>query len=294
MTGEWKDRTASGSISIGETALAFDWEGVASIGQTLAIPALLTRAGIPDPAYRQGLTAQYGRYLGQSRRPSAGTGAKGTFGARTTAPSGSHVSAAGISAGSGVIRNTSTFDFDAGIETAHERTADVLWLKDFVTQEDPTHLFSQMEPLNGAALCAMGLVAFDPLSWSDLQHLPYSTIPIPANVSRTNLLPDGSVFAVRTRTGNFVKVQVLHYDYDLQIRWQTCTRPIHFLDVKITLGSTPAWLVSKYVDLSIQIDGRFQDQALPIFAQTYDLADKAVLIRAQKSTTKPGYVLVSV
>jgi hypothetical protein len=340
--------------------------------------------------------------------------------------------AAGASAGSGVLRGTWLFDFDAGIETANQQAADVWW-------EQMTATTRQMVPLNGAALCGMGIVPFDPLSLADLQRLPYARTPIPANVSGTNLLPDGSVFAVRTRTGNFVKVQVLHYDYNLQIRWQTCTKPINVLDVKVTLGSTPAWLVTRYVvectyntptgiricgtgtfgpeggivqgqvsdeggafppsilvtvsldfqpetgltaitkkftppvtntgvnfifepfqvlqktdvllDLqpapkptdylllrwrhdvrgqvvasgqkylpgdelrqqlvtqyeivfvpdpiaaehfNIQIEGRFQGTVLPLFTQQYDLADKAVLIRAQRSTSPPGYTLVSV
>ena len=71
LTGEWKGKTASGSISIGETSLAFDWDRVAAIGQTLAIPSLLTRAQIPDPAYRRRLAAQYGQYLGERQQPSA-------------------------------------------------------------------------------------------------------------------------------------------------------------------------------------------------------------------------------
>ena len=290
----------------------------------------------------------------------------------------------------------------------------------------------------GPLFAGWGSVNFKSLTQSDLQKLPYSAAPIPANVTGTNLLPDGSVFAVRTRTGSFVKVQILHYDYNLQIRWQTPTRPTRFLDVNITLGTTPAWLVARYVvvctynipngiqtcakgifgndggvvqgqvsdesgafpksvvvtvtidfqpdtnlvgltktftppitdtgvnflfepwkvmqktdvlfdlqpsplaadylllrwqhrntdgqiiasgqrylasdelrkqavtqyeivfvpdpispkDLDIQIEGRFQNQDLPLFNQTYELSDKAVLIRAQKSIT--GYLLVSV
>jgi hypothetical protein len=47
-------------------------------------------------------------------------------------------------------------------------------------------------------------------------------------------------------------------------------------------------------DFNLQIEGRFQGQTLPLFAQTYALADKAVLMRAQKLTSTPGYILVSV
>jgi hypothetical protein len=155
-----------------------------------------------------------------------------------TAPMGQRTREAGVSAGSGVLRGTWLFDFDAGIESANMKAADAWW-------EQMTQTTRQMVPVNGAAVCGMGIVNFDSLTLSDLQRLPYSTTPMPANVAGTNLLPDGSVFAVRTRTGSFVKVQVLHYDYNLQIRWQTATRPTHFLDVNITLGTTPAWLVAR-------------------------------------------------
>lgn len=64
LTGEWRNRTASGSISIGETALAFDWDEIRSIGDTLTIPALLTRASTPDPAFRTRLTTQFGQPMG--------------------------------------------------------------------------------------------------------------------------------------------------------------------------------------------------------------------------------------
>jgi hypothetical protein len=47
-------------------------------------------------------------------------------------------------------------------------------------------------------------------------------------------------------------------------------------------------------DFNLQIEGRFQGQTLPLFSQTYALADKAVLMRALKSTSTPGYIFVSV
>jgi hypothetical protein len=42
----------------------------------------------------------------------------------------------------------------------------------------------------------------------------------PVNL-RSNSLTNGNVFAVRTNSGNFAKVQVLAYGYDLQIQWVT-------------------------------------------------------------------------
>jgi hypothetical protein len=40
---------------------------------------------------------------------------------------------------------------------------------------------------------------------------------------RSNFLTNGTVFAVRTNNGNFAKVQVLSYGYDLQMQWVTYT-----------------------------------------------------------------------
>jgi hypothetical protein len=71
--------------------------------------------------------------------------------------------------------------------------------------------------------------------------------PIPANAVGTNLLPTGSTFAVRTRRGTFVKVLVVNYGYNLQLQWEVLTRPLNHLDVKVVLGSTPDWLVTRYV-----------------------------------------------
>jgi hypothetical protein len=95
---------------------------------------------------------------------------------------------------------------------------------------------------------------FDRLSLSDLQVLPYSTAGF-----ETNLLPQGAVFGVRTRHVNtditFAKVQIVNwvsiegteYDLSMYIRWTTYTRPINYLSMKITCGSTPDWLLTKYL-----------------------------------------------
>lgn len=44
--------------------------------------------------------------------------------------------------------------------------------------------------------------------------------------NRTNNLTNGSVFAVRTNSGNFAKVQVIEYGYDLKIQWVTYRPPV--------------------------------------------------------------------
>ena len=142
--------------------------------------------------------------------------------------------------GSGVLRGTWMFDFEAGIESTNQREVDVWW-------EQKTATERAMVPLNGATICGMGIVDYNAVSYSDFQRLPLSTAPITANATGTNLLPTGSTFAVRTRHGQFIKVNVIRYDYNLQMQWQACTRPINYLDVKIVLGNAPASLVTRYV-----------------------------------------------
>lgn len=45
-------------------------------------------------------------------------------------------------------------------------------------------------------------------------------------------------------------------------------------------------------DVNLQIEGRYQAKQLPVFSQTYELSEKAVLIRAKKLDS--GHVLLSV
>jgi hypothetical protein len=46
-------------------------------------------------------------------------------------------------------------------------------------------------------------------------------------------------------------------------------------------------------DLSFTIEGQFQGEPLASFSKTMDLSDKAILIRAQKSSSGAGYQLLA-
>ena len=151
---------------------------------------------------------------------------------------GSMVTPLGVS-GSGVLRGTYSFDFDRGIEATNWATADVWW-------EQQTDINRQLVPRNGAALASLGIVDYDSLTYADVVRLPFASTPLTANAQGTNFLVSGATFAVKTRTGKFVKVQVLNYGYNLNLRWQECTPPVRYADVKVTLGSTPEWLVTRY------------------------------------------------
>ena len=355
------------------------------------------------------------------------------------------IAGAGASLQSGVLTISSFFDFEAGI-TTDEANADIFFGN--IHPNAPQYADIVIDPRNGAGFCSIGNVPFPPISFSDLQGLTYSTSRIglfirgPMALAIDPLAGQGYVSAFRTKNGNFVKVRTLDFDqsnYTFHIEWQVC-KPINYLDVKVTLGSAPVWLVTRYTaectyttsngiqncgrgtfgpdggtiqgqvsdetgafpesvvvtvtldfqpdtnlaalvksftpmvtdtgvnfifepnqviqntnvffdlrpspkttdylllrwnhhnadgsivasgqkylsgdelskqpvtqyeivfvpdpisakDLNIQIDGRFQDTVLTLFNQTYELANKAVLIKAQTSTSGTGYMLVSV
>jgi hypothetical protein len=111
-----------------------------------------------------------------------------------------------------VLKGTWTFDLDAGTEGGGG--ADIWW-------DQMTTVERQMSPQNGATLLNIGLVDFNNVTAAGLQKLPYSTAPIPGNDNATNKLVNGDVFAVHTHTGNFAKVKVVSYGYNMTIEWVT-------------------------------------------------------------------------
>jgi hypothetical protein len=80
-----------------------------------------------------------------------------------------------------------------------------------------------MVPQGSARIVNLGVVDFDSLSVAELQNLLYGTTPIRGNNDASNQLVQGDVFAVLTHGGNYAKVQVSNYDYNLTIRWVTAS-----------------------------------------------------------------------
>lgn len=113
-----------------------------------------------------------------------------------------------------VLKGTWTFDLDTGTQGGLGSGFDIWW-------EQMTDVARQMVPQNGAGILNLGAVDFDALSPAGLQKLPYGTVPIPGNDDATNKLVDGDVFAVRTQAGNFAKVKVVTYGYNIKIEWVT-------------------------------------------------------------------------
>lgn len=120
------------------------------------------------------------------------------------------------SQGTTTLHGTWIFDFDSGAEVDHAPSAggDVWW-------RQKTSVKRQMEPWGGAQIAFLGTLAFNSVSYADLQGVDYGTAPIIGNDDSTNLLVPGAMFAVKTKAGNYAKVRVETYGYNLMIRWRT-------------------------------------------------------------------------
>ena len=119
-----------------------------------------------------------------------------------------------VSSGTKVLHGTFTFDLETGIEGGVAANSDIWW-------EQMTNVKRQMVPQNGARIANLGVVNFNAITPAALQTYAYTTTPIPGNNDPTNKLVSGDVFAVITNKGNYAKVKVVAYGYDLTIQWTT-------------------------------------------------------------------------
>ncbi|HLJ36182.1 MAG TPA: protein kinase [Ktedonobacteraceae bacterium] len=117
-----------------------------------------------------------------------------------------------ISNGTGTIQGTFQFNFDNGTQVSSN--GDVFWNQISSTQR-------QMEPQGSATIVNLGSVDFNALDFTTLQGESYGTAPINGNNDSSNQLVNGDVFAVHTNGGNYAKVMVVNYGYNIQIQWVT-------------------------------------------------------------------------
>ena len=66
LTGAWKNLTASGELGIRESAIDITLGGPLSISETLRPSSFLNKHNVPDPVYKNRLSATYGQYMTQS------------------------------------------------------------------------------------------------------------------------------------------------------------------------------------------------------------------------------------
>ena len=114
-------------------------------------------------------------------------------------------------ASSAVLHGTFSFDFESGVEAPG---GDVFW-------EQMTETTRALVPKAGAQLAWIGAGDFDALSADALRAEAFSAGSINGSNDTGNQLLPGMLFAVRTRNGQFAKVQVTAYGYDLGLRWVT-------------------------------------------------------------------------
>lgn len=119
-----------------------------------------------------------------------------------------------VSSGNGVLNGTWLADFDAGVLNNTGGGNDVWW-------EQQTAVVRDMRPQGGALLVNLGVVNFNTITPDTLASLTYSSTPIVGNNDASNKLVNGDVFAVRTTSGNYAKVKVVAYGYNIQLQWVT-------------------------------------------------------------------------
>lgn len=122
--------------------------------------------------------------------------------------------AATVSSGTAVLKGTFIMDLETGAQSGSTTNGDIFW-------EQQTAVVRDMRPVGGAKIVNLGHVDYSAVTFASLQTLNFGTTPIPGNNDPSNQLTDGDVFAVLTNAGNYAKVQVLHYDYNMTVRWAT-------------------------------------------------------------------------
>jgi hypothetical protein len=156
-----------------------------------------------------------------------------------------------VSSGAITLKGTFTFNLDTGVEGVAPANADIWW-------DQRTAVIRQMTPKNSATILNLGVTNFAAINANNLEFLPYKTTPIDGNNDATNKLVAGDVFAVHTNGGNFAKVQVVTYGYDLQIHWVTYKLTSGYVvlgtgytnpeDVKVSQDGTHAYVTERSGD----------------------------------------------
>jgi hypothetical protein len=119
-----------------------------------------------------------------------------------------------VSSGETALKGTWILDLDNGVQGGDMFSGDIWW-------EQLTATTAQMTPGRRARIVNLGVTDYDGLGLAQLQPLTYGSTPVPGNSQGENHLVDGDVFAVMTSEGNFAKVLVVKYGYNMLIRWTT-------------------------------------------------------------------------
>ncbi|MEO8457945.1 MAG: hypothetical protein ABI559_09050 [Chloroflexota bacterium] len=116
-----------------------------------------------------------------------------------------------ISQGTMTIKGTFSADLD---QISDGAPPDVFWNQISETER-------KLLPENNARFALISGQSFNALSFAYLYSRVYSSDAINGNNDATNGLNAGALFAVQTSDGNYAKVKVVDYGYNLQIQWVT-------------------------------------------------------------------------
>lgn len=119
-----------------------------------------------------------------------------------------------VSSGTAIIKGTWAFDCESGTIGNLSAPFDIWW-------EQKTAVLRQMTPQGISTVVNLGQVDFNLVTPQSMQSYDYSSTPICGNNDATNKLPNNDVFCVKTREGNFCKIKVITYGYDLKVQWVT-------------------------------------------------------------------------
>lgn len=119
-----------------------------------------------------------------------------------------------VSQGTAIIKGTWLFDCETGTNVGMGATADIWW-------EQIDSVKRQMVPQGTAQIVNLGQVNFGQLTPAAMQLFNYTSSAIIGNNDASNKLVAGDVFCVKTREGNYAKIGVVAYGYDLKIQWVT-------------------------------------------------------------------------
>lgn len=125
--------------------------------------------------------------------------------------------AAIVSSGMATLRGTYRFDFDTGTHStggSDPETFDVFWHQHTSTERT-------MDPVGDARITSLGPANYRGISSAELQQYTYGDDPLPGSVDGPNDLVDDHVFAVLTSEGNYAKVRVIDYGYNIEFEWTT-------------------------------------------------------------------------
>jgi hypothetical protein len=153
-----------------------------------------------------------------------------------------------VSQGTATIKGTWIFDCESGTIGGTGTTGDIWW-------NQQTTVVRQMVPQGTAQIVNLGVVDFNAVTPTTLQTYAYSATPIVGNNDASNKLVVGDVFCVKTREGNFAKLQVVTYGYDLVVKWVTYKLAAAYArigngyiepeDIAITTNETTAYVTER-------------------------------------------------